>query len=82
MNCDELAERLTELMDGEMNDTDEAAALEHLGTCVSCERVLAETRETVRIVHDHGRVDLDEADRQRMMDSIRTELTDGLSGTS
>lgn len=70
MKCDELAERLTELMEGELDESDEAMALEHLSSCPSCESVLAETRDVVQLAKDHGRVSLSDADRDRMLSSV------------
>lgn len=70
MNCESLAERLTELMEGELNESEEAAALEHLATCNSCEQVLAETREVLELAKAHGRTELTNADRERMLKAI------------
>jgi len=42
MQCESLAEQLTDLMEGLLDEQTEAAALEHLASCSSCEQVLAE----------------------------------------
>ena len=36
----------------------------------SGETVLAETRDVVQLAHGHGRVDLSEADRSRMLSTL------------
>lgn len=77
MRCEELAERVTDLLEGELGAAEETAALEHLATCERCEEVLTATREAVRVVHEHGRVELDERSRARIFDAIvsATELS-------
>ncbi len=66
MDCAAVAERLTDLMEGDLDAADEASALEHLATCSACETVLAQTREVVALTKDHGRVELSEQDRTRL----------------
>jgi len=74
MECADVAERLTDLMEGDLDDDVEAAALEHLATCPSCEQVLAETRDAVSLAREHGRVALTEADRARMFGALMDEV--------
>lgn len=76
MNCDSMAARLTDLLEGDLSEDEEAAALEHLSTCESCERVLAATRSNIDTVHGHGRLLLSDADRQRLIGEITDQLTD------
>jgi len=76
MQCDDLAARLTEFLDGELESAAEAEAIEHLATCRHCEVVLAETREVAKLAHDHGRPALDELDRKRMLEGIAHRLSD------
>jgi anti-sigma factor RsiW len=73
MRCADLAERLTEFMEGELSPDEESAALEHLASCEHCETVLSETRDVVNLARDHGRPELTEPDRARMLDSITSE---------
>ncbi len=70
MRCSELAERLTELMEGELTEPEEAKALEHLASCPSCEKILAGTRDVVQIARYHGRVSLSEGDQNRLLSSL------------
>lgn len=70
MECEELAENLTELMEGTLEESVEAAALDHLATCPACERVLAGTRTTVELLADHGRAELDAETRARLLGAI------------
>jgi len=77
MRCEDLAERLTDFLEGELEPEIEEQAIEHLATCDRCEVVLAETREVTRLAHDHGRVIVDEADRTRMFGAIRTRIDKG-----
>jgi len=74
MRCEDMAERLTDLMEGQLDPDEEAAALEHLAGCTHCETVLAETRDAVQLAQDHGRVELADEDRARMLDSIVGQL--------
>lgn len=74
MRCEELAEQLTELMEGELPADVEASALEHLASCESCERVLAETELVVQLTHDHGRLEVDDDDRRRLFGTISSEI--------
>lgn len=66
MECAALAERLTDLLEGELSEEEEAAAVEHLATCVACEAVLAGTREVVALAQEHGRVSLSEPERDAL----------------
>ncbi len=70
MTCDELAARLTEFIEGVLPDDVEAAALEHLATCPSCERVLGATRDVMRLGRRHGRVVLDGDQRAALLGRI------------
>ncbi len=74
MRCEDLAERLTEFLEGELGPELEEEAIEHLATCSHCEVVLAETREVARLAHDHGRAVVGTADRRRMFDEIASRL--------
>ena len=74
MECADVAERLTDLMEGDLDHDVEAAALEHLATCPSCEQVLAETRDVVSLAREYGHVALTEADRTRMYGVLVDEL--------
>ena len=74
MQCDDVAERLTDLMEGEFGDEEEAEALEHLASCERCEQVLAETRDVVRLVQDHGRPELDDTARIRMFSALASAI--------
>jgi len=74
MRCEDLAERLTDFLEGELEPEIEEQAIEHLATCDRCEVVLAETREVTRLAHDHGRVVVDEADRARMLGAIKSRF--------
>lgn len=75
MNCDDLAARLTEFLEGELEPEVEQEAVEHLATCGQCEMVLAETREVTRLAHEHGRPVLGDSDRRRMFDEIANRLS-------
>ncbi len=76
MECEDLAEMLTDLLEGDVDADQEAAALAHLASCDSCERVLAGTREVIEIAHEHGRVALEPGDRERMFREIKVQLPD------
>lgn len=70
MDCVDMAERLTDLIEGDLLPDEEEAALEHLATCENCEIVLAQTQSAIRTVADHGHVPIEDVDRQRMLDGI------------
>lgn len=70
MNCEEVAGRLTDLMEGDLDEAEQAQALEHLASCSSCEAVLSETLDVVQLANDHGRVELSKSDRSRMLESF------------
>jgi len=74
MQCDELAERLTDFLEGDLDPETEEEAIEHLATCDHCEVVLSKTREVTKLAHDHGRVTIGEADRDRLFDGIASRL--------
>lgn len=76
MRCADLAENLTEFLEGELSASQESVALEHLATCENCERILSETREVMSMARDHGRPKLGPSDRARMLESITSSLPD------
>lgn len=75
MQCHELAERLTDFLEGDLTAPEEAAALEHLSTCNHCETVLADTKAVTAMVGEHGRPELSDGDRDRMLGSLLEETT-------
>jgi len=77
MRCDDLAQRLTDLMEGALPPIEEAAALEHLSGCTRCEAVLADTHAVAELARMHGRIQLTDADRDRMLGGLLTQI-DGL----
>jgi anti-sigma factor RsiW len=74
MTCEELAAQLTTFLEGELDEATEAAALDHLASCPACETVLIETRNVVELSRDHGRVQLTEKDRARMLSGVLGEV--------
>lgn len=77
MDCEQLADRLTDLMEGDLDETDETAALEHLASCERCEAVLAGTHAAADLARKHGRIELSDADRDRMLGAVFTDIEDG-----
>lgn len=75
MPCNEFVELVTEYLDGSL-DADLTARVElHLGYCASCQTVLAQWREVVRLSGRLAERDVDEIDpaaRRRLMASFRT----------
>lgn len=74
MRCDELAERLTDFLEGDLGAADETAAIEHLATCEACETVLAGTRDVMDVAANHGRVTLSSDDRERLWGRVVGEV--------
>ncbi len=54
--CEEVAERLSELLDGELGELEAAAVRLHLATCAGCARFAAELEATILALHrlPHG----------------------------
>lgn len=80
MECEELAEKLTDMMEGDLPESEEAAAIEHLASCKRCEAVLAETDHVVALAKDHGRVELTDEDKDRMRSTLLRSVEDSASG--
>lgn len=80
MTCDELAERLTDFLEGDLGAAEEAAAIEHLATCEACETVLAGTRDVMDLAATHGRVTLSSDDRDRLWDRVVGEVGRSVGG--
>ena len=74
MRCDELADGLTDFLEGDLEPHVQEAALEHLSSCPSCERVLAETRAVTVLAHEHGGATVEPTDRSRLFDRIASDL--------
>jgi anti-sigma factor RsiW len=70
VDCEELFENVTDLLDGALSHRQEAMALEHLSTCPECDRVLRQTREVTRLVAEHGRSALGGDRRREILDRI------------
>ena len=76
MDCQTLADNLTDFLEGNLLESDEIAALEHLSSCNACEVVLAETRSVLQLAHDHGRVPLSDEDRSQMLEGVMSKIED------
>jgi anti-sigma factor RsiW len=70
MECAELAAALTDLLEGDLDDATERAALEHLATCERCDTVLTETRTVAGLAGEYGTERLDPTARHRLLSKI------------
>jgi anti-sigma factor RsiW len=70
MECAELAEHLTDFLEGALDPDSEAAALEHLATCERCDAVLAQTRSVIDLAREHGRIGLEPGERDELLARI------------
>jgi len=75
VRCEDLAERITDLLEGDVSPEEEEAAIEHLAGCSRCEVVLAETRDVISLTADHGAIRLTSVDRARMLGAIQAQAT-------
>ena len=76
MNCEQLAENLTDFMEGELSDEEEAEALEHLSTCSSCETVLANTEGAIGLLAEHGSAGISEKQSSELLQKIMGHFSD------
>ena len=76
MDCSQMAARLTDLMEGDLEAEAEAAALEHLATCSACETVLSETQDVVSLARNHGREPLSEESRSEIWNRVIGDAED------
>lgn len=76
MNCEQLASKVTDLMEGELTEQDEQAALEHLATCTQCETVLAQTQDAVKLVSAHGSKEIAPEQSSRLLEEIKRHIGD------
>ena len=53
LSCEQVKERLSEYLDGELPAADRAAVEEHLRGCDACARFGGEFRATVRALREH-----------------------------
>lgn len=74
MDCETLAANLTNFLEGDLNESEEMAALEHLSSCPACEVVLAETRNVTDLANNHGRAPLTNDARSRMLNGVLREI--------
>lgn len=63
MQCDQVFELLSDLLDGSAEPELEAAALEHLATCTRCETTFSETRSLIALAPEARPAMLDPARR-------------------
>lgn len=73
MECSDLANKLTDFLEGDLEPEVEAAAIEHLATCSACETVLADTQEVIGLIGEHGRASLTGDDRMRLWERLLGE---------
>lgn len=74
MDCEQLAERLTDFLQGDLEEAEEQAAIEHLATCHACETVLSRTRDVMEAARDHGRLPLSDGDQARLWERISGDI--------
>ncbi|MEX2620836.1 MAG: zf-HC2 domain-containing protein [Egibacteraceae bacterium] len=77
MRCDEMADRLTDLLEGDLSAAEEQAALAHLATCPNCELVLADVRGLLDAAPGAARDVLDPEARKRLRAAVVAELSSG-----
>lgn len=75
MTCDELADGLTDFLEGELSEAETDAALAHLASCSRCEVVLADTRAVIEAGRSHGRVTLTDDHRSDLLASVLDNRT-------
>lgn len=75
MDCEHLAERLTDFLEGDLEEAEQRAAVEHLATCPACETVLSGTRDVMEVARDYGRVPLSDDDQARLWERVSGEIT-------
>ncbi|MGB8860075.1 MAG: zf-HC2 domain-containing protein [Ilumatobacteraceae bacterium] len=73
MDCAQLEAHLTDFLEGELDPSLEAEAVEHLATCQRCELVLAGTRAVIATAAHHGRVAIG-SERAGLLRRILAEL--------
>ena len=70
MTCDELDTLLPEFFDGSLNETQEAAAAEHLATCDQCRLQVSELEGVGELYRRHGRLTLPDDARERIKQAL------------
>jgi anti-sigma factor RsiW len=70
MDCETLAAHLTDFLDGHLDPTVEAEAVDHLAACTQCETVLAETKTIIGLARRHGRISLTAVERTELLKRI------------
>ena len=76
MECTEMAERLTDLLEGDLEPEVEVAALDHLATCSSCETVLSETQDVMGLARSHGRTMMSDDMRSKLWSRVVGDVDD------
>jgi anti-sigma factor RsiW len=74
MDCETLATRLTDFLEGSLGEADHDAALEHLSTCASCEQVLAETTLMRDMLQRHAPAELTDEESGDLLREILGSL--------
>ncbi|HOI73750.1 MAG TPA: DUF2275 domain-containing protein [Syntrophales bacterium] len=73
MTCREIEERLSALLDDALPAEERRKVEEHLASCPSCARALADLRKTVGLVRELGEVEPPPWLRQKIMTRVREE---------
>ena len=77
MNCDELVEQLSALLDRALDPETERRVLDHLGGCDGCTTYLHQFETTLGLLRDQrpAAFDDDEAARTRLVAAFRQTLS-------
>ena len=70
LNCDQLAARMSDLIDGPEDEQLQSEAAEHLATCDACRLVVDEVGEVRRLTRERGRLYLPAEARDRIRGAL------------
>ena len=71
LNCDQLAARMSDLLEWPEDEQLQAEAAEHLATCEACRLVVDEVGEVRRLTRERGRLHLPAGARDRIRGALR-----------
>jgi anti-sigma factor RsiW len=80
--CQDLLERLSRYIDGELSPADRSSVEQHLRDCPCCEKILHGLEHTVDLCREQGRPELPPDVRARALQRVQQLMAGPASGRS
>ncbi|MFC1852928.1 anti-sigma factor family protein [candidate division CSSED10-310 bacterium] len=73
MNCKEIMKKISEYVDGELNEQDCQSIKEHINNCPACQTFIQSFSNTIELCKDLLKADIPPETRQRLHQRLKEE---------